>query len=326
MIALFDSGYGGLTVLKPILKALPEYDYLYLGDSARVPYGNRSPEMIKKFAEEAVEYLFKRGAKVIIFACNAVSSVALSHVQQKYITGAQGLPADRQEHERAHGASANKAKNLALQVLSRSEPINRKILGVVIPMAEEVVKVTKNGRVGLIGTRATVNSKVYEKEISKICEKQNHSPIKLYSQATPLLVPLIEEDYHKQPEAITILKKYLKPLKSANIDTLILGCTHYPLMLKAITRGMGKKVKVLQSGEITAKSLKDYLSRHPEIEKQLKKSPSTVHAHPANGSLIHGTSSRGTLTILTTDDPAKFKTFTEKHFGMKIKMPERVVL
>lgn len=273
MIALFDSGYGGLTVLKPILKALPEYDYLYLGDSARVPYGNRSPEMIKKFTEEAVEYLFKRGAKVIIIACNAVSSVALRHVQQKYLKGAA-------EHD-------------------------RKILGVVIPMAEEVVKVTKNGRVGLIGTRATVNSKVYDKEIAKLCTPHARS-IKLYSEATPLLVPLIEEDYHKEPEAITILKKYLRPLKSYNIDTLILGCTHYPLMLKAIERTMGKKVKVLQSGDITAKSLKNYLVRHPEIESKLTKGKS--------------------LTILTTDDPAKFKTFTEKHFGMKIKMPEKVTL
>lgn len=272
MIALFDSGYGGLTVLKPILKALPEYDYIYLGDSARVPYGNRSPEMIKKFTEEAVEYLFKRGAKVIIIACNAVSSVALRHVQQKYLKGAD-------EHD-------------------------RKILGVVIPMAEEVVKTTKNGRVGLIGTRATVNSKVYDKEIEKLCPPTRS--IKLYSEATPLLVPLIEEDYHKEPEAITILKKYLRPLKSYNIDTLILGCTHYPLMLKAITRTMGKKVKVLQSGDLTAKSLKNYLVRHPEIESKLTKGKS--------------------LTILTTDDPSKFKTFTEKHFGMKIKMPEKVTL
>lgn len=274
MIALFDSGYGGLTVLKPILRALPEYDYIYLGDNARVPYGNRSPEMIKKFTEEAVEYLFNRGARLIIIACNAVSSVALRHVQQKYLKGA--------------------------------EERDRKILGVVIPMAEEVIKASKNSRVGLIGTRATVNSKVYDKEISKLS-----TSIKLYSQATPLLVPLIEEDYHKNPEAITILKKYLRPLKSCNIDTLILGCTHYPLMLKPIARYMGKKVKVLQSGEVTAKSLKDYLTRHPEIESQLKKRPS-----PA----------RGTLSILTTDDPEKFKAFTEKHFGMKIRMPEKVVL
>lgn len=267
MIALFDSGYGGLTVLRPILKLLPEYDYIYLGDNARVPYGNRSPETIKKFTEEAVEYLFERGVKLIIFACNAVSSVALRHAQQKYLNG----PKDQ----------------------------DRKILGVIIPMAEEVAKITKNNRVGLIGTRATVNSKVYEKEIAKISNK-----IKLYSEATPLLVPLIEEDWHKRPEAISILKKYLRPLKSCNIDTLILGCTHYPLMMKDIKRIMGKRIKVLPSGEITAQSLKNYLVRHPEIESRLSKNR--------------------TRTFLTTDDPAKFKEFTEKHFGMKIKMPKKV--
>lgn len=269
MIALFDSGYGGLTVLRPILKLLPEYDYLYLGDNARVPYGNRSPETIKKFTEEAVEYLFNRGVQLIIFACNAVSSIALCHVQQKYLNG------------------------------SREQ--NKKILGVVIPMAEEVAKITRNNRVGLIGTRATVNSKVYEKEIAKLSSK-----IKLYSEATPLLVPLIEEDWHKKPEAISILKKYLRPLKSCNIDTLILGCTHYPLMMKDIKRIMGKRVTVLPSGEITANSFKNYLIRHPEIEKKLSKNH--------------------TRTFLTTDDPVKFKEFTEKHFGMRIKIPEKVEL
>lgn len=299
MIALFDSGYGGLTVLKPIMELLPEYDYVYLGDSARVPYGNRTPEMIWKFSEEAVEYLFNRGAKLIIFACNTTSSAALRHIQQKYLNGAQEQ--------------------------------NKKVLGVVIPMAEEVVKVSKNNHVGVIGTRATINSRVYEKEIAKESAKRalhlpgssEAIPVKLYSQASlssssshpkirvfskacPLLVPLIEEDYHKKPEAISILKKYLKPLKSCNIDTLVLGCTHYPLMLKEIKKIMGPKVKILLSGEVTAKSLKDYLARHPEIESRLSKSH--------------------TRTFLTTDDPAKFKSFTEKHFGMKIKMPEKVEL
>lgn len=269
MIALFDSGYGGLTVLKPIIDLLPEYDYLYLGDNARVPYGNHSPETIRKFSEEAVEYLFKRGAKLIIFACNTASSAALRHIQQKYLNGA--------------------------------EERNKKILGVVIPMAEEAIKVTKNGRVGVIGTRATVNSKVYEKEIAKLTSK-----IKVFSRPCPLLVPLVEEDWHKKPEAISILKKYLKPLKSYNIDTLILGCTHYPLILKEIKRFMGPKTKILPSGEITAKSLKDYLVRHPEIESKLSKNH--------------------TRTFITTDDPARFKSFTEKHFGMKIKMPGKVKL
>lgn len=272
--------------MKPILKLLPEYDYIYLGDNARVPYGNRSPETIKKFTEEAVEYLFGRGVKLIIIACNAVSSVALRHVQQKYLDGPQEQ--------------------------------NRKILGVVIPMAEEVIHVTKNNSVGLIGTRATINSKGYEKEIAKESAKRSGEAIlrpskmskaksiTLYSQATPLLVPLIEEDYHHKPEAISILKKYLRPLKSYNIDTLILGCTHYPLMMKDIKRIMGKKVKVLPSGEITAKSLENYLARHPEIESKLSKNH--------------------TRTFLTTDNPVKFKQFTEKHFGMRIKMPEKIDL
>ncbi len=269
MIALFDSGYGGLTVLKPITDLMPEYDYLYLGDSARVPYGNHSPETIKKFCEEAVEYLFKRGVKLILFACNTASSVALRHVQQKYLNG--------------------------------KDEKDRKILGVIIPTVEEAVKVSKAGRVGVIGTMATMNSGVYEKEISKLAEK-----IKVHAAACPLLVPLIEENWHKKPEAVSILKKYLKPLKSSNIDTLILGCTHYPLMLADIKRVMGKRVKVLSSGEITAISLKNYLTRHPEIESKLSK--------------------KHTRTFLTTDDPTKFKQFTEKHFGMKIKMPEKVEL
>ena len=269
MIALFDSGYGGLTVLKPIMELLPEYDYLYLGDNGRAPYGNHSPENIKRFSEEAVEYLFKKGARLIVFACNTASSLALRHVQQKYLNG--------------------------------SKEQDRKILGVLIPAAEEAVKVTKSGRVGVIGTKATVNSKVYDKEIHKLS-----SNIKIYSQACPLLVPFIEENWHKKPEATSILKKYLRPLKSCNIDTLILGCTHYPLMIKDIKRIMGKKVKLLHSGEITAKSLRDYLGRHPEIEKHLTKNK--------------------TRRFLTTDDSLKFKEFTEKHLGMKIKTPEKIQL
>lgn len=269
MIALFDSGYGGLTVLKPILELLPEYDYLYLGDNARAPYGGHSPENIKKFSEQAVEYLFDRGATLILFACNTVSSVALRHVQQKYLKG-------RQEYK-------------------------RKILGVLIPVAEEAVLASKKKRIGVVGTRATINSEAYEIEIKKL------SPTaKVYSKACPLLVPFIEEDWHQKPEAVSILGKYLRPIKSANIDTLILGCTHYPLMKNTFKRKMGKKVKVLDSGKIVAEKLKNYLLRHPEIESKLTRGKG-----------------RG---FLTTDDPLRFKKFTEKHFGMKIKMPEKIIL
>jgi len=269
MIALFDSGYGGLTVLKPILELLPQYDYLYLGDNGRAPYGNHSAETIQSFSEEAVEYLFDRGVKLIIFACNTVSAVALRHVQEKYLKG--------------------------------TDEKDRKILGVLIPVAEKAVELTKNGHIGVVGTKATVNSNVYETEIHKLDPK-----MKVFSQACPLLVPFIEEDWHNKPEATSILKKYLLPLKSTNIDTLILGCTHYPLMADKFKRIMGKQTCILESGKITAESLKNYLSGHPEIETRLSKN--------------------ATRTFLTTDDPTRFKAFVKKHFGMKIKMPEKVNL
>lgn len=267
MIALFDSGIGGLTVLKPILKKLPKYDYLYFGDSARSPYGGRSEETIKRFSEEAVEFLFDRGVTLIIFACNTASSVALRHVQQKYLKG-------KNEKE-------------------------RKILGVLIPVAEEATKYTKNKRVAVAGTNATILSGAYETEIHKI-----DPSIKVYGKACPLLVPLIEESWHDRPEATSILKKYMKPLKSCNIDTLILGCTHYPMMQKQFEKFMGKKVKVLSTGDIVAEKLETYLKNHPEIEKRISRAKSNK--------------SQGKRQFLTTDDPAKFKAFAEKYLGMKI--------
>lgn len=273
MIALFDSGIGGLTVLKPILKHLPRYDYIYLGDNGRSPYGSRSEETIKLFAEEAVEYLFNRGVKLIIFACNTASSVALRHVQQKYLKG--------------------------------KDEKDRKILGVLIPLAEEICSYTKTGRVGVVGTRATISSQSYDTEIHKI-----NPSIKVFSKACPLLVPLIEEGWQSKPETRSILKKYLKSLKSCNIDTLILGCTHYPFIHKDFEKFMGKKVKVFDTGEVVAKKLKDYLRRHPEIEELLSRSDEA----------------QGERTFLTTDDPEKFKLFAEKYLGTKIKYPEKVNL
>jgi len=264
MIALFDSGIGGLTVLKPILKLLPQYDYLYLGDSARSPYGGRSQESIQKFSEEAVEFLFDRGAKLIVFACNTASSAALRHVQQKYIK-------------------------------------EGKILGVLIPVAEEAAKQTKNKRIGVVGTKATISSGAYDTEIHKI-----DPTIKIYSQACPLLVPFIEEGWHTKPEMISILRKYLRPLKSCNIDTLILGCTHYPIMKKEFEKVISRKTKVLETGDIVAEKLKDYLERHTEIETKLSKHQKRL--------------------FLTTDDPKKLQSFAEKYLGQKISTPEKVNL
>jgi len=267
MIGVFDSGYGGLTVLKPLLKALPEYDYLYLGDNARAPYGIRSQETVEKYSEEAVEYLFKKGASLIITACNTVSALALRHLQQKYL------------------------RNPGIK--------NRKILGVVKPVAEEAVKLTRRGRIGVVGTRGTVDSKAYDAELKNL-----NNQIKVFSRACPLLVPFIEEHWHHKPEARKILKKYLLPLKSTNIDVLILGCTHYPLMHKEFQKYAGKRIKVLDTGDIVASSLKDYLKRHPEIEKVLEK--------------------KGRREYLTTDSPERFKEFANKELGLNIKEVKKV--
>lgn len=269
MIALFDSGYGGMTVLKELIKTLPAYDYLYLGDNARAPYGGHSAEKIQQFSDQAVGYLFDRGAKLIITACNTVSSNALRFLQQKYLH-----VADERE---------------------------RKILGVLIPVAEKTVEISKNKKVGVVGTKATINAGSYEKEIHKL-----DPGIKVYGQACPLLVPFIEEAWHNKAEAISILKKYLRPLKSCNIDTLILGCTHYPLMHGHFQRIMGKKVRILNSGDITAEKLAIYLQKHPEIEGLLGKGAQRE--------------------FLTTDCPENFQKFTEKYLGMKIRKPQKVEL
>lgn len=267
MIGVFDSGYGGLTVLKELVKTMPQYDYLYLGDNARAPYGIRSVETVKQFSEEAVHYLFQAGCKLIIIACNTVSSVALRHLQEKYL--------------RQPGAT------------------DRKILGVIRPLAEAAVKASKSGRIGIVGTTSTIASKSYDIEI-----KHLKPDSKVYKQACPLLVPLVEENWHNRPETKIILKKYLRYLKTCNIDTLILGCTHYPFLHRDFCRIMGKNVNVLNSGEIIAKSLKNYLERHPEIEKSLSK--------------------KGNCSYLTTDDCKKFKQIGAAFLGYTLNKVEKV--
>lgn len=262
MIGIFDSGYGGLTVMKEVTKLLPEYDYIYLGDNARAPYGNRSKETVIKFSDEAVNFLFEKGAKLIIFACFTASALALRELQEKYLRN------------------------------PKSKYKDRKILGVIRPVAEKAVFETKSGRIGVVGTRGTINSKAFDVELKNLRPK-----VSVNSQACPLLVPLIEEHFHQKPEAKMILRKYLRPLKSHNIDTLILGCTHYPLMIADFKKMMGGRTKVLNSGEIVAESLVDYLKRHPEIGKQL----------------THGK----TRKFFTTDNPEKFAEFAKDFTDMK---------
>jgi glutamate racemase len=260
MIGVFDSGYGGLTVLKAFLKELPEYDYLYLGDSARAPYGNKSLKVVCTYTRQAVDFLFAKGAVLIILACNTASAKALRKIQQEW------LPLHYPD---------------------------RRVLGVVIPHAEAAVEASRWGRIGVIGTRATIESKVYEQEIHKL-----QPDLKVYGRACPLLVPLVEEGWVGKPETRSILKKYVLPLKGASIDTLILGCTHYPFLKKDIVRIMGKNCRVLDSPSIVAEKLVDYLHRHPEIETRITRNR--------------------TRAFHTTDDPERFRSFGENFLGQRI--------
>jgi len=260
MIAVFDSGYGGLTVLKPLLELLPEYDYMYLGDNARAPYGGHSAETITAFSEQAVKFLLKKGAKIIVFACNSASATALPRLKKKY---------------------------------------GDIIIGVITPAVEKAVSISKNKRIGVVGTKATIASKAYEKGLKPIT-----GGAKIYTMACPLLVPLIEESWHARPEAGSILKEYLKPLKSSGIDTLILGCTHYPIMLDKFKSIMGKNVNILTSGIIMAENLKTKLKNSPKLEESISK--------------------KGKRVFLTTDDPEKFRQFAVKYLHLKIKTVEKV--
>lgn len=268
MIGVFDSGFGGLTVLRAFLQVLPQMSYVYLGDNARTPYGNKSQSVIYEYTRQAVEHLFNRGCVLIILACNTASAKALRRLQQEW------LPANQPD---------------------------RRILGVVIPLAEAGAAESRFGRIGVIGTRATIESRVYEQELLKI-----RPDMKVFGQACPLLVPLVEEDWTERPETNMILKKYLRPLKARRIDTLIPGCTHYPFLQKKMERIMGKSCKVLNGPETVAEKLVDYLRRHPEIESRIPK--------------------RGERTFLTTDDPERFGAFGRKFLGTWIKGVERVSL
>lgn len=257
--------------MKEVVKALPQYDYLYLGDNARTPYGNRSKETIIEYTDQAVRYLFERGARLIIVACFTATSQALPEMQEKYLRDANSKYKDR------------------------------KILGVVRPVVEKAIQESKNKHIGVIGTRGTIQSGAFEKELQKLDPN-----VKVVSHACPLLVPFIEEGWHEKPEALSILKKYLREVKTHNVDTLLLGCTHYPLMIKDIRRMMGKRTHVQHSGEVVAASLVDYLKRHPEIESQLTK--------------------EGTQTFCTTDNPKRFAEFTKRFVEMNIKDVEAVNL
>lgn len=253
-IGVFDSGFGGLTILSRIRQKLPDYDYLYLGDNARAPYGSRSYDMVYKFTLEAVEELFRRGCPLVILACNTASAEALRTIQQN------DLP--------------------------KMDDPSRRVLGVIRPTAESVQNLTKTGHVGIFATRGTVKSGSYDIEINHL-----HNGITVNSHACPMWVPLIENGEKDTPGADYFIERETKQLLSedADIDTIILACTHYPIIADKIRKYLPDHIRLVSQGTIVADSLADYLKRHPEMENRLAKN--------TNG---------GSVTYLTTENPARF--------------------
>ena len=250
-IGVFDSGYGGLTILHSIRHQLPQYDYLYLGDNARAPYGTRSFDVVYQFTRQAVIKLFELGCQLIILGCNTASAKALRSIQQR------DLP-----HLDA----------------------NRRVLGVIRPTAEGIGTLTSNNHVGLLATEGTVKSNSYTLEIQKLWPA-----IKVTGVACPFWVPLVEYGEANSPGADYFVKKRMDELMARDplIDTVILGCTHYPLLLPKIKKYASPNVRIVPQGEYVAHSLQDYLSRHPEMESRLTK--------------------EGTCHYFTTENPLKFQ-------------------
>lgn len=258
-IGIFDSGYGGLTVFKEIHKQLPQYDYIYLGDNARVPYGTRSFETVYEFTKECVFKLFDLGCNLVILACNTASAKALRTIQQKDL------------------------------------PPGKKILGVIRPTTERIDQYTKTNKIGILATPGTVLSESYKIEIQKF-----FPGITVYQHACPFWVPLVENNEIQSEGAAYFVEKDICEIlsQSTGIDTLVLACTHYPLLLPIIEQYVPKGVTILAQGELVANSLSDYLMRHPEVEKACSKG--------------------GSLTFYTTDDAADFAEKARIFFGEKI--------
>lgn len=249
-IGIFDSGYGGLTILNAIRNRLPQYDYLYLGDNARAPYGPRSFNIVYRFTLEAVKYLFEQGCNLVILACNTASAKALRTIQQ------------------------NDLPNI--------DP-RKRVLGVIRPTVEKIGEISKTGNIGILGTAGTVQSQSYDIEIEKL-----HPSFKVFSQSCPLWVPLVENLEAHNEGADYFVEKYINQLltQSSDIDSIILGCTHYPILIDKIKKFTPQHINIVEQGGIVADSLADYLSRHPEMDIRCSKN--------------------GECTYLTTEDEDKF--------------------
>ncbi len=261
-IGVFDSGYGGLTVLKEIVKLLPEYDYIYLGDNARAPYGSRSFETVYEYTLECVNRLFSMNCELILLACNTASAKALRTIQQK-----------------------------DLPKLTSS----KRVLGVIRPTTEIVGKYTKTGHVGILGTSGTVASNSYPIEIEKF-----YPNLSVYQEACPMWVPIIENNEIETKGADFFIKKHIQKLLTSDskIDTIILGCTHYPLLINQIKKYVPENTVILSQGTIVAESLARYLKRHPELEKLCSKGR--------------------TVEFYTTDDPQNFDAAASLFYETKV--------
>lgn len=250
-IGVFDSGYGGLTILRQFRQLLPQYDYLYLGDNARTPYGTRSYEIVYEFTLQAVRKLFEMGCHLVILACNTASAKALKSIQEN-----------------------------DLPVLDNK----RRVLGVIRPTAESIGSITRTRHIGIVATQGTINSLSYPLEIQKL-----FPDITVTGEACPMWVPLVENNEYDSPGADYFVKKRISNLlrKDPQIDTIILGCTHYPILLNKILKYTPRNIKIIPQGDYVADSLKKYLKRHEYIEAKCTKN--------------------GTCRFLTTESPEKFK-------------------
>lgn len=239
-IGIFDSGYGGLTILNQIRQHLPQYDYLYLGDNARTPYGSRSFEIVYEFTLQAVSKLFEMGCHLVILACNTASAKALRSIQMN------NLPVMDAE---------------------------RRVLGVIRPTVECIGSITKSRHIGILATAGTIKSDSYPLEIHKL-----FPDITVNGEACPMWVPLVENNEYAENGADYFVQKHISRLleKDKNIDTIILGCTHYPLLLPKIKQYTPKEITIVSQGEYVAESLRDYLKRHPEMEAKCTKN-ATCH-------------------------------------------------
>lgn len=250
-IGIFDSGYGGLTILHGIRQLLPQYDFLYLGDNARAPYGPRSFDVVYDFTRQAVMHLFEEGCQLVILGCNTASAKALRTIQQN------DLPALYPD---------------------------RRVLGIIRPTAEVIGSLTQSRHVGILATEGTIKSESYNLEIQKL-----HPDIKVSGVACPFWVPLVEYDEADSPAADYFVEKQISQLmrKDPEIDTVILGCTHYPLLMSKILKYIPRGVRIVPQGEYVAESLKQYFVNHPDMEQRCSK--------------------EGNVRYLTTENPDKFR-------------------